>query len=60
MEELIIEGLTEDDLIHLYQIVGEYKIPIADSDSYKRVKELHSKLDQIITYLNTTPQSDSV
>ena len=59
MNELIIEGLTESDLINLHELVGEMSISANNRVKLKIVTDLHDKLEQIITYLNNS-SCDSV
>jgi len=59
MNELIIEGLTESDLINLHELVGEMSISANNRVKLKVVTDLHDKLEQIITYLNNS-SCDSV
>ena len=59
MNELIIEGLTESDLINLHELVGDMSISANNRVKLKVVTDLHDKLEQIITYLNNS-SCDSV
>lgn len=52
MNEVIIEGLTEEDIVLLKDIVSTYNINISNFQYVKKVKELDDKLTQILSYLN--------
>jgi len=52
MEELIVEGLVEEDIRLLKEIVGSYKLSVEDYNKVIRVKELNDKLEQILNYFN--------
>lgn len=52
MKEVIIEGLTEEDLALLKDIVSSYNVTVSDFSKVERIKELDDKLTQILTYLN--------
>jgi predicted ATPase with chaperone activity len=52
MNELIIEGLIEEDIKLLKEIVESYKLSVKDYNKVIRVKELNDKLEQILNYFN--------
>jgi predicted ATPase with chaperone activity len=52
MNELIIEGLIEEDIKLLKEIVESYKLSVKDYNKVIRVKELNDKLIQILNYFN--------
>jgi hypothetical protein len=52
MEELIVEGLVEEDIRLLKEIVGSYKLSVEDYNKVIRIKELNDKLTQILNYFN--------
>lgn len=52
MKEVIIEGLTEEDIALLKDIVGSYNITISNFERVEKIKELDNKLTQILSYLN--------
>jgi hypothetical protein len=52
MNELIIEGLIEEDIKLLKEIVESYKLSVKDYNKVIRVKELNDKLTQILNYFN--------
>lgn len=52
MNEVIIEGLTEEDIVLLKDIVSTYQITISNFERVGKIKELDNKLTQILSYLN--------
>ena len=52
MNEIIIEGLTEEDIKLIHTIVCKHPITVEDFNSVIRIKELNDKLSQILTYFN--------
>ena len=52
MNELIIEGLIEEDIKLLKEIVESYKLSVKDYNKVIRVKELNDRLIQILNYFN--------
>jgi hypothetical protein len=52
MNELIIEGLVEEDIKLLKEIVGSYKFSIDNYNDALRIKNLNDKLTQILNYFN--------
>lgn len=52
MNELIIEGLTEEDLRLLKVIVSSYPLTVEDYNKVQQVKELDDKLTYILKYFN--------
>lgn len=52
MNEIIIEGLTEEDIKLIYSIVSKYPITVDDFNNVIKIKELNDKLSQILTYFN--------
>lgn len=51
MEELIVEGLTEEDFILLEQILKTYSITLNSDISVDDLKGLYIKVKQIADYL---------
>jgi hypothetical protein len=51
MEELIVEGLTEEDFILLEKILKAHNISINSDVSFDDLKELYAKVKQITDYL---------
>ena len=52
MNEIIIEGLSEEDIALLKEIVGSYNITVSNFNRVEKIRELNDKLTQILTYLN--------
>lgn len=52
MNEIIIEGLTEEDIKLISSIVNTYPVTVDNYNNVLRVKELSDKLSQILTYFN--------
>lgn len=52
MKEVIIEGLTEQDLALLKDIVGSYNVTVSDFNRVEQIRDLDNKLAQILNYLN--------
>lgn len=52
MKEVIIEGLTEEDIALLKDIVSTYHITVSNFERVEKIKELDNKLTQILSYLN--------
>ena len=52
MEELIVEGLTEEDFILLEHILKTYSITLNSDISIEELKELYAKVKQITDYLS--------
>ena len=52
MNELIIEGLIEEGIKLLKEIVESSKLSVKDYNKVIRVKELNDKLEQILNYFN--------
>ena len=50
MNEIIIEGLVEEDLKLLKEVVGSYPLTVNDFNKVQRVKELDDKLAYILKY----------
>lgn len=60
MSELIIEGLTDTDLITIYELISDINIAFNDKEKYQKISNLHNKLEQIINYFKETQECDSV
>jgi predicted transcriptional regulator len=51
MDEVIVEGLTEDDIILLKSIVESHKMTVTDLAYVVHVRGLYDKLTQILAYI---------
>ena len=52
MNEIIVEGLDQEDFILLKKIVESYKTSINDEVTFKDLINIHDKLSQVLAYLN--------
>ena len=52
MNEIIVEGLNEEDFILLNKIVETYKTSINDEISFDDLLNIRNKLSQVLSYLN--------
>lgn len=52
MNEVIVEGLNEEDFVLLKKIVESYKSSINDEISFGDLLTIYNKLSQVLSYLN--------
>lgn len=51
MKEVVVEGLEEADFIVLEKILKTYKVSLSDDISFEDIRNLHTKVEQIVNYL---------
>ena len=51
MDEVIVEGLEENDFLILEKILKTYKVSLADEVSYSEFLNVYNKVKQVIDYL---------
>lgn len=51
MEEVVVEGLAVEDFIVLERIIKSYKVSLNDDITFQDIINLHTKLKQIVDYL---------
>jgi hypothetical protein len=51
MKEVVVEGLEEKDFVILERILKTYKVSLSDDISFEEIRNLHSKVEQIVSYL---------
>jgi hypothetical protein len=51
MNEVIVEGLEPKDFIILEKILKSYKVSIDSEVTFADINDLHSKVKQVIDYL---------
>ena len=52
MNEIIVEGLVEEDLRLLKVVVESYPITLENFELIQKLKTLNDKLTQVLDYLN--------
>jgi hypothetical protein len=51
MEELIVEGITPDDLVLLKKILETYTLSISNEISFEDIRNIHGKITDIVRCL---------
>jgi pantothenate kinase len=51
MQEIIVEGLDEQDFVLLKKIVETYKVSLNEEISFSEIEHIHNKLSQVLDYL---------
>jgi hypothetical protein len=52
MNEIIIEGLNEEDFYKLKIILENYKVSLSDSVTFEDIVNLHAKVKQVVDCLS--------
>jgi len=53
-KEIVVEGITEEDIIFIYNTLQKVKVSAADHENYFKLLEVCSKLKEMVNYFSST------